>query len=168
MRKLATLTLLGLGLISISFAIQEGYQLQDLSKFLRGTDGTSKSVRYISVNRYDYRLERVGTGKYDITNNGWKVAERNDINLGGLGELREVRITDPWAFGPENYGRTFATLHLTREQRAQFRQDPQGYVNRLNQELASRGYTYRVEYKLVNQKNPRTGQIQQVPKPILR
>lgn len=165
--KVAT-TLLAIGIsFSISFAIQEGYQLQDLSKFLRGTDGTIKSVRYISVNRYDYQLRKTGTGTYDITSYGWKVAERRDINLGGLGELREVRITDPWAFGQENYGRTFATIHLTREQRAQFRQDPQGYVNRLNQELASRGYTYRVEYKIVNQKNPRTGQIQQVPKPIL-
>lgn len=168
MRKLATLTLLGLGLISISFAIQQGYQLQDLSKFLRGTDGTTKSVRYISVSRYDYQLQKTNTGRYDITSYGWRVAERNDIGLNGLGELREVKITDPWAFGQENYGKTFATLHLTREQKAQFRQDPQGYVNQLNQELASRGYTYRADYKLINQKDPRTGQINQVPKLIFR
>lgn len=166
--KVAT-TLLAIGIsFSISFAIQGGYQLQDLSKFLRGTDGTTKSVRYISVSKSDYKLEKTGIGKYDITSYGWKVAERKDINLNGLGELREIKITDPWAFGPENYGKTFAILHLTREQKAQFRQDPQGYVNQLNQELASRGYTYRAEYKLINQKDPRTGQIQRVPKLILR
>lgn len=168
MRKLATLTLLGLGLISISFAIQEGYQLQDMTKFLKGTDGTTKSVRYISVSRYNYQLHKTGTGTYEIKDYNWKVAERNDIGLNGLGELRVVQITDPWAFGQENYGKTFATLHLTREQKAQFRQNPQTYVNQLNQELASRGYTYRVDYKMTNQRNPRTGQISQVPKLILR
>lgn len=166
MRKVAITTLLGL--ISVSFAIQEGYQLQDMTKFLKGTDGITKSVRYISVSRYDYQLNKTGIGTYDITSNGWKVAERKDINLNGLGELREVKITDQWAFGNQNYGKTFATLHLTREQKAQFRQDPQGYVNQLNQELITRGYTYRAEYKVINQKDPRTGIINQVPKLILR
>ncbi len=97
-----------------------------------------------------------------------KVAERKDINLNGLGELREIKITDPSAFGDQNYGKTLATLHLTREQKAQFRQDPQGYVNQLNQELIARGYTYRAEYKTINQKDLRTGTIKQVPKLILR
>ncbi|MEM2947129.1 MAG: hypothetical protein QXN96_02690 [Candidatus Bathyarchaeia archaeon] len=165
MRKLAITTLLA---ISISFAIQEGYQLQDMTKFLKGTDGTTKSVRYISVSRYNYQLNKTGTGTYDITSYGWKVAERKDIDLNGLGELREVKITDPWEFGYQNYEKTFATLHLTREQKAQFRQDPQGYVNQLNQELISKGYTYRAEYKIINQKDPRTGNINQVPKLILR
>lgn len=165
MRKLAITTLLA---ISISFAIQEGYQLQDMTKFLKGTDGTTKSVRYISVSRYNYQLNKTGTGTYDITSYGWKVAERKDIDLNGLGELREIKITDPWEFGYQNYGKTFATLHLTREQKAQFRQDPQGYVNQLNQELISKGYTYRAEYKIINQKDPRTGNINQVPKLILR
>ncbi len=164
--RLATLTLLGL--ISVSFAIQEGYQLQDMTKFLRGTEGTTKSVRHISVSRYDYQLQKTGTGTYDIMNYGTKVAERKDINLNGLGELREVKITDQWAFGDQNHGKTFAILHLTREQRAQFRQNPQAYVNQLNQELISKGYTYRADYKMINQKNPRTGQISQVPKLILR
>jgi len=166
MSKVAITTLLGL--IGISFAIQEGYQLQDMTKFLRGTDGTTKSIRYISVSRYNYQLQKTGTGTYDIKDYSWKVAERKDIDLNGLGELREIKITDPWAFGNQNYGKTFAILHLTREQKAQFRQDPQAYVNQLNQELIARGYTYRADYKMINQKNPRTGQISQVPKLILR